>query len=247
MKLFFIVFCIFFSSYCQAQKIIKAVWTNDTEIVTDVLQAKYLLIIKSYDDTAFERLDYNFAGPIVSRKMYSDNRLTILNGKYATYYPSGYLAEEGQYIQNKKDGSWYVFDDTSRAIKEMKYRLDSLVSVTDLDSLHKEKEKLNIEEDTTGQVEAYYKDGLAGIAKLISKKIVVPERTQVLTNGGTAKIRFVIDTTGAIINREVLKSVEFTFDEECMRVISLLKKWVPANDKGKLVKAYRIQPITVTF
>ena len=247
MKLFFLFCCILLSSFCHSQKILKAVWTDDTDIVTDVQDAKYLVVIKGYGDTAFERLDYHFAGPMITREMYADDDMTILHGKCATYAATGYLAEDGQYVQNKKDGTWYEYDDTSRAIKELIYHLDTLVSVTDLDSLDKERKKLDLKEDTTGQVEAYYKGGTGAIAKLISKKIQLPQRTQILTSGGTVKVRFVIDTTGAVINREVLKSVEFSFDEECLRVISLLNKWVPAIDKGKLVKAYRIQPITVNF
>ena len=247
MKLFFLFSCVMFASFCQGQKILKAVWTNDNKIVTDVKDAKFLVVIKSYGDTAFERLDYNFAGPLMTREIYADENLTILNGKCATYASTGYIVEDGQFVQNKKDGTWYEYDDTSRAIKELIYHLDTLVSVTDLDSLDKERKKLDLKEDTTGQVEAYYKGGTAAIAKLISKKIQLPQRTQLLTKGGTVKVRFVIDTTGAVINREVLKSVEFAFDEECLRVISLLNRWVPAIDKGKLVKAYRIQPITVNF
>lgn len=226
---------------------VNAVWANEKGIVTDVKQAKYLIVVNTYQDTAFERLDYNFAGPLVSRKMYSDNQLTMLHGRCATYSPSGYLSKDGQYFQNKKEGAWYLYDDTSRAVKELKYHLDTLLSVTDLDSLYKEKQKLNVKEDTTGEVEATYKDGPNGIVKIISKNFNVPERTISLSKGGTAKIRFIIDSTGKIINREIFKSVEFAFDAECLRVISLLKKWSPANYKGKLVKAYRIQPITVNL
>ena len=66
-----------------------------------------------------------------------------------------------------------------------------------------------------------------------------------LTKGGTDMIRFVIDTNGKSINIDVLKSTEFSFDEESKRVVSLLTDWIPASDKGVRVKAYRIQPITI--
>ncbi|MEO6136295.1 MAG: TonB family protein [Ginsengibacter sp.] len=247
MRLFLTIFLILLAGYCNAQKVVNAVWTNDTDIVTKVEEAKFLIIIKSYNDTAFERLDYSFSGPLLKRKMYSDQNMKVLQGTSATYHPNGYLAEEGNYTNNKKDGNWHLFDDTSHAITEMKYHLDSLLSVTDLDSLYKEKEKLKVPEDTSGQVEASYSGGTAGIAKIISKNFTVPDRISSLGHGGTAKVRFIIDKTGKINHIDIMKSVEYSFDEECMRVVSLLKKWKPANDKGKFINAYRIQPITVNF
>ena len=46
---------------------------------------------------------------------------------------------------------------------------------------------------------------------------------------------------------QIAKSVEFAFDEESLRVVSLLKDWTPASQKGKKVNAYRIQPITISL
>lgn len=247
MRWYVTIILIVLAGCCSAQKVVNAVWTNGTEIVTKVEEAKFLIIIKSYHDTAFERLDYSFSGPLLKRKMYSDQNMKVLHGTSATYHPNGYLAEEGNYVNNVKDGNWNLFDDTSHAITEMKYQLGSLVSVTDLDSLYKEKEKLKVPEDTSGQVEASYSGGPAGIVKVISKNFKVPDRIAGLGHGGTAKVRFIIDKTGKISHIDILKSVEYSFDEECMRVVSLLKKWKPANDKGRLVNAYRIQPITVNF
>jgi len=208
-------------------------------------KAKYLIIVKKYGDRSFERLDYNFSGPLITIRTYKDSNLSILNGRYMEYSSTGYLSSDGQYSQNKKDGDWFVYNDTSHAIAKYKYHLDSLLSVINLDSLDEEKKK--IKEDTTGQKEAYYNGGVHKVSKIIQAAFKVPERMDALKKGGTVNVRFVINISGKPVDISILHSVEFSFDEEAMRVVSLLNDWMPANDKGRKVNAYRIQPITVNW
>ncbi len=123
--------------------------------------------------------------------------------------------------------------------------MSSLLSIIDLDSLSNERKE--IPEDTTDLHEAVYQGGGKKIIQIIQKNIRIPDRTQSLGKGGTAKIRFVINVAGKPTDIEVLQSMEFAFDEEAMRVIALLKDWIPASDKGRKVNAYRIQPITISL
>lgn len=245
MRFFLISFLIFFSYNCFSQEIINAVMADANGITKNPKKAKYLIIVKKYDDRSFERLDYNFSVPLITIRTYKDSNLSTLNGRYMEYSSTGYLSSDGQYSQNKKDGDWFVYNDTSHAIAKYKYHLDSLLSVINLDSLDEEKKK--IKEDTTDQIEATYAGGVKKISQIITSNIKVPDRMATLTKGGTDMIRFVIDTNGKPINIEVLKSIEFTFDEESKRVVSLLIDWIPASDKGVKLKAYRIQPITVVL
>ncbi len=244
LKFCLIHFIILSSCYCSAQKIIVAAMADEKGITNDQKKAKYLIIIKKYSDTAYERLDYNFSGSMLKRALYIDSSLSILNGNYAEYSPAGFLSSDGQYLNNKKDGDWFLFDDTSRAIAKYVYHLDTLLSVVNLDSLDEERKKMK--GDTTDQHEAVY-NGAKKVLKIIQSNIKVPERTIGLGTSGTTRIKFIIDTTGKAVDIEVFKSVEFAFDEEAMRVVGLLKDWIPASQRGIKLKAYRILPITISF
>lgn len=208
-------------------------------------KAKYLLVLKKSNDTTFEKLDYNFSGPIRTKITYNDSLLTVLHGIYANFSKKGYIAFEGNYFNNKKEGNWYVYDDSAHATFEYKYYQDSILSVIDLDSLSNEKKK--VKEDTTGQVEAEYKGGHKNFMKIIQRNLSIPDRTSTLTNGGTTRVRFAIGIDGKPQDIKIVKSIEFAFDEESMRVIALATEWIPAVDKGKKVKAYREQPISISF
>jgi TonB family protein len=245
MRTLLVFFALFISVSGFAQKVLGAAMADDNGITNNQEKAKFLLVEKQMNDSAFEKLEYNFSGPMINRATFKDKELTILNGDYADYHTNGYLATTGQYSNNKKDGLWYLYDDTAKVITKYTFHLDTLLSTIDMDSLGKANDK--IKQDTTGEVEASYKGGNGKIRSFISSNFKLPQRTISLHKDGTVKIRFVIDTEGEVIEIAVLQSVEFAFDEEAMRVISLMKKWNPASDKGKKVKAYRIQPITISL
>ena len=245
MKTYFLILFLGFSQFVLSQKIINAAMVGDNGITEDAKKAKFLIVIKSYADTSFERLEYNFAGSMKRRLTYKDPLLKILNGSYASYSPSGYVSNEGDYLDNKKDGSWLLYDDSSKAITEYKYHLDTLLAALNLDSLESKRKKL--EQDSTDEHEAEYKGGQKKYLNYIYQNLKVPDRTQTLATGGTVRVRFIIDKEGKVTNVRIRKSVEFAFDEEAMRVISSAKDWIPAVQRGRKVNAYREQPITISF
>ena len=60
-------------------------------------------------------------------------------------------------------------------------------------------------------------------------------------------IAFVVDEAGQILEPFFVRSVEFSLDQEAMRLIRNSKTWSPAELNGEKVKAYRIQPITFAY
>jgi TonB family protein len=246
MKILLIFLTTFFSlTSSSAQKIIGSAMTDGQAVTDDEKKAKFLVVLEQVDDTTFERLDYNFAGPMISMATFRDKDLKTLSGNYADYNTDGNLVTAGQYADNKKDGVWYLYNDTLKAITKYVFHLDSLIATIDLDSLDKESKK--IKRDTTGEVEAVYKGGGRKFQKEIASNFKVPDRTASLKKGGTVRIRFVIDTNGKPKDIAVVHSVEFAFDREAMRVIGLMDDWIPASVKGRKVNAYRLQPITINL
>ena len=235
------------SQFAHSQKIINAIMVSDNGVTEDAKKAKYLIVIKSYADTSFERMEYNFTGPIKRLLTYKDPQLKILHGPYAAFFPSGYISNEGNYVENKKDGSWLLYNDTAKAITESKYHLDTLLAVINLDSLEEKRDKQKDNIDTSGEQEAEYRGGIRKYLNYINKNLKIPDRTQSLATGGTVRVRFIVNVEGKVTHVKLRKSIEFAFDEESMRVISSANDWIPAMQRGKKVNAYREQPITISF
>jgi protein TonB len=64
---------------------------------------------------------------------------------------------------------------------------------------------------------------------------------------GQVLIYFIVDSNGDIADVKLHKSVEYSLDQEALRLIRQSPKWEPAFQNGKNVKAYRRQPVTFSF
>jgi len=60
----------------------------------------------------------------------------------------------------------------------------------------------------------------------------------------TTIIQFIVDTKGNVSDVKALTDVGYGLEQEAIRVIKRSGRWNPAITNGKLVKAYRKQPIT---
>jgi periplasmic protein TonB len=56
-------------------------------------------------------------------------------------------------------------------------------------------------------------------------------------------IQFVVDREGNVSDLKAITNHGYGLEQEAIRVIKKSDKWIPANQNGKPVKAYRLQPI----
>ena len=62
--------------------------------------------------------------------------------------------------------------------------------------------------------------------------------------GGQVLVQFVVDSTGAITKPSILKGIGSGCDEEAMRVITTMPKWIPGKQDGKAVAVRMKVPMT---
>jgi TonB family protein len=60
---------------------------------------------------------------------------------------------------------------------------------------------------------------------------------------GTVSLRFVVNSDGSMSNIEILQSIGGGCDEEAIRVLRTLEKWVPGVKNGKNVSVYCTMPV----
>lgn len=76
----------------------------------------------------------------------------------------------------------------------------------------------------------------------ITDKVKFPKKQKVFKQ--TAIVKFVVCTDGSLCNIVTENNVHPLIKAEAERVIKNSPNWVPAIQDGKVVKAYRRQPIT---
>ncbi len=96
------------------------------------------------------------------------------------------------------------------------------------------------------ETEAYFPGGVNEWKKYLQKnlKINVPTKNKAPAGIYMVIVRFIVLKDGIIEDIVPETNYGYGMEKEVMRVIQKGPKWVPATQSGKIVKAYRRQPIT---
>jgi TonB family protein len=85
--------------------------------------------------------------------------------------------------------------------------------------------------------------GDAGLSAYFSKQLRYPALARESNIQGTVIVNFMIDSAGAISNAQCVKSIGSGCDEEALRVIKAMPKWIPGVVNHKKVKVMFAIPI----
>ncbi|HEY5369397.1 MAG TPA: energy transducer TonB [Hanamia sp.] len=96
------------------------------------------------------------------------------------------------------------------------------------------------------EVEASFPGGADAWSKYISDKISDKVSDFGKKDYGTCIVRFIVDKTGKISNVEAMTMKDTKLAKYVIKAIEKGPYWVPAEEDGKKVNAYRLQPVTVT-
>jgi len=210
---------------------------------TDVKKAHYLLRIKQLDDSIWQWDTYNILGPLIRIEHFKDRNGEIADGQVLFFSAKGMIDSVHNYKNGLADGEWRYKNDTGRMAIAKVYSAGILIRTKDLikedDSLEKIKPKVVEGEE----VESEFPGDAKGWGKYLAKNLRYPERAINNRIQGQVWVQFIVDTLGNVISPEITRSVEYSIDEEALRLIKQSPKWIPATQKGRKVKSYKKQPI----
>jgi len=224
---------------CMAQEIVNVVYVGDEGITTKIKKAHSFIIVKKYPD-CFKRLDYKIGAPLQKLRSFSDSTLTVLQGIFIEYWPTGYAATTGYYSNNLKDKDWYSYNEKGKQLLLEKYEKGVLISSLNLDTVKKDTAKYVLK---PGEIEAKFKNGDSDWSKYLTRNLDGNVAAKSV-KGGEVIVQFVVNKDGKCVDVNLHKSVEFVLDEEAIRIIEKSPLWEPAVQDGRKVNAYRRQPIS---
>ena len=85
--------------------------------------------------------------------------------------------------------------------------------------------------------------GTAELFKYLSKAIKYPVIAQENGIQGRVVCSFVVNRDGSIVDIQVMRGVDPSLDKEAVRVISVMPKWKPGEQRGKPVRVRFILPV----
>jgi len=86
--------------------------------------------------------------------------------------------------------------------------------------------------------------GQAALTDFIQQNVRYPKEAEKEGITGKVYVKFTIDEKGVVRDALVLKKVGYGFDEEALRVVGLMPKWLPAINNNKYCTSSRVIPIT---
>jgi protein TonB len=239
-----LVFCltiILTSASAQDKNSFYALDAKMNQTVLD--SSKYILWIHETDSARWQWDYYYTWGSLVKSTRYADHDGTIADGRFCRYNSMGDLDSTGIFDHGKKNGSFIKFksypNDSIVAVWQNDYIKDSLVKSIDLIS-ERRKEQTS---DSSKEKESEYPGGISQWQQYLMKTLRYPDRAQPREIQGSVKIFFRVDNEGIISDPYIQKSVEYSLDQEALRIILQSGKWEPATKDGIPVNSYKVQPV----
>lgn len=86
--------------------------------------------------------------------------------------------------------------------------------------------------------------GLQELLKFLDKNLKYPPKAKENKIEGKVFVEITVDTNGKILNPKIIKSDNPLFNEEAIRLIKSMPKWIPGKRKGVPIKQRLTFPIS---
>jgi periplasmic protein TonB len=215
-------------------------WDSAWNNVPKFENASFFTRVRYINDTCWQHYNYKIGGPLITFEEYKDREGKIAHGRFSYMRSDGTLDSIGNVLDGKLNGTWYFFSDTASVIMKKEYSRGRLLSVW------KASDAIDPRKDSSSEnteIESKFSGEPGSWAKYLVRNMKYPESAASKEIQGTVIVNFMIDAQGMTQDQFLSKSVEFTLDDEALRLIKQSPAWIPAMKNGRKVKSYKSQPI----
>ena len=234
--------CIISAAAAQDKNQFYALDAKMNQTVLD--SSKYILWIHEKDSAKWQWDYYYTWGSLVKSTTYADHDGRVLNGRFCIYNTFGNLDSTGVYESGKKNGLFFklrsLSKDSIEFISQYEYEQDSLVRFTNLFA----QQNIKNNQDSAATSGSEFPGGISAWSSYLERNLRYPERAQTKDIQGRVRICFLVDREGNVKDPFIEKSVEYSLDQESIRLISNSGKWLPGQKNGIPVTSCKIQTVT---
>lgn len=120
-------------------------------------------------------------------------------------------------------------------------------SVQPIDQLVEEEEVIESEIFTIVEENPQYPGGDEALHKFLKENLIYPASARESAIQGTVYLSFVVGNDGIINDIKVLRGIGGGCDEEAVRVVKQMPRWIPGRQRGKPVRVQYILPVKFTL
>lgn len=221
---------------------------KDMSPVSDQKKAAYFIHVFKTPEGLWQLDHYNYTGPRKSTESFKDEEMQIPHGFFAYYNANGTLDSCGNVYEKRKDGRRTYYDAATGKVFQTKEYDKGIHIRTQQFDLNKKEDSTEEKEKNNNlflkvEIESEFPGGINAWSRYLNKKLEYPTRAYDLRKEGMVSILFIVDKEGRVTEPVLAQSVEYSLDEEALRIIRSSPKWTPAIQDGRQVKSYKKQPI----
>lgn len=235
-------FCCYTSSFAQHKNVVKYYDINwETALPRE---AYYLSVLEKVDDTLYKKWVYKNDRPCIKMETYKDAGCNTLHGSSVYYNQNGYADSSMEFKEGKLHGRMCYFNDKGKIISEKEFYNGEFVHLITAEELKRNHDRNKDSLKNMEQVPSEYMGGVDAWKQFLMSNIQYPKEAARKEIQGTVVAQFEVLKNGEVSNVNIFKSVEYTLDQEAMRLIKKSKGWVPAKLNGEDHLAWFRQPIS---
>ncbi len=226
----------------KSSTVIRKLLTINYEETTDFNNTKYIRICNDLNGGIWTVNDFYVAGFLKMVGHYSDIKKETKEGHFKYYHPYNILEAEGEYSANLQEGEWRYYSMSGSLSAIEVYSKGVRISeeyYNENGSVLKDKRKANVEASFKGKSEA--------LGEFLSENLSFPIKKFTEEVKGTVNLSFTIDIDGSLQDIKVVKSLGPKIDEEVLRVVRLMPKWIPARKHNVITKENRVLAVKVSY
>ena len=207
----------------------KRIYLDNSLSVIDSSNATFYKLVEFLgNDSLKSKVQIHYlSGALYSITEYSNYPKFIKNGLATRFHNTGKIKSEIEYQNNNYHGKLKTYYDNGQLKRDENY-LDGKLIDSRCYTLNGK--------DTTNypyEVAARYPGGENALMKYISTNIKYPNKARKKGIEGVVYIKFIVNNLGEIEKCKIIKSVDPLLDNEAIRVISEMGKWIPAEMDGE--------------
>jgi TonB family protein len=221
---------------------IKKLFTADYSETTNFEEAKFIRICKQKYEGVWSVNDFYVDGFLKMEGTYSDIKNETKEGEFKFYFPYNVIESQGFYHENALDGEWNYYCNSGSLSATEIYAKGNRVNenyFNENGSILKDKSK--------AQKHVTFNGKTGALGNFLSENLYFPANKFPEKITGKVIVSFWVNIDGSLEDIKVAKSLEKKADEEVLRVIKLMPKWIPARKHNCPVKEECILPVSVDF
>ena len=201
--------------------------------------AKIIQISKRNTKGLWEVTEFSSDGFLKMEGSYTDSKLEVRTGKFKFFRPTGTIDYEGVYEENTPHGEWKFYFPNGQLSSTEIYENGNR---TREDYLNEDGGVL-INKSMGERLLPSFEGGQIYMSEYLKKHLQYP--TEAINNKITGKVvvSFWVLEDGSIVSPKIEESLGASFDNEVIKMVNEMPKWVPARHHNRPAKQMYILPV----